>query len=177
MVSEKEYVLKVVLVGDDGVGKTSIIRRYVHGLFDENFQVAVGTRIFSKDLVFEGKRVTLSIFEIGGQEKFRFGENILYKGSEGGVVVFDVTNENSFQSLDDWFGQIESNLDVKVPLILVGNKYDLGVFRKLQKEAILDYASNRGVEYLESSAKTGKNVIYLFQKLVQKILASPKYSS
>jgi small GTP-binding protein len=173
--SSKEYVFKVLLVGDPGVGKTSIIRRFIHGIFEENYQAAVGTRIFGKDLDFDGDRVTLSIFEIGGEEKFRFGENILFKGSEGVVLVFDITNESSFQSLDDWFAQIGSNLDDGVPLILVGNKYDLGVFRKLQREAVLDYASGLGVEYLESSAKTGKNVIKLFYKLVQKILSSPKY--
>lgn len=167
--------MKVFLVGDDGVGKTSIIRRYVHGIFEQDFHAAVGTRISSRELVFDGRRVTLSIFEIGGQEKFRFGENILYKGSEGGVVVFDLTSESSFQGLNDWFSQIEANLGQSVPLILVGNKYDLSVLRKLQKQEVLDYASSRGVEYLESSAKNGKNVIYLFYKLVEKILISPKY--
>ena len=173
--SGREYVFKVVLVGDPGVGKTSIIRRYIHGIFEEDYQSARSTRIFSKELDFDGRRVTLSIFEIGGEEKFRFGENILFKGSEGVVLVFDITNEGSFQSLEDWFAQVRSNLDEGVPLILVGNKYDLDVFRKLQRVKVLDYASSLEMEYLESSAKTGKNVIKLFHRLIQKILSSPKY--
>ncbi|MHA1579024.1 MAG: Rab family GTPase [Candidatus Freyarchaeota archaeon] len=176
MAFEKEYMFKVVVVGDNGVGKTSIVRRYVHGIFEEDYRAGVGTRILAKDLDFEGRRVTLSIFEIGGPEKFRIGENILFKGAEGVVVVFDITNENSFQGLDGWFAQLEYNLSERVPIILVGNKYDLGVLRMVQKEVALEYAQRRGVEYLESSAKTGKNVIKIFYELVRRILRSPKYS-
>jgi small GTP-binding protein len=172
-----EYTFKIVLVGEPGVGKTSIIRRYIHGVFEESYRAGVGTRIFSKELVVDNKRVTLSIFEIGGQEKFRFGENVLYKGSDGVIIVFDITNGNSFQVLDDWYSQVESNLGEDVPLFLVGNKYDLSVSRKVQRQEALSYASSRGADYLESSAKTGKNVIKLFYDLTQKILSSPKYSS
>nr|MDO8080091.1 Rab family GTPase [Candidatus Freyarchaeota archaeon] len=175
--AEREYTFKIVLVGEPGVGKTSIIRRYIHGIFEENYRASVGTRIFSRELVVDNKHVTLSIFEIGGQEKFRFGENVLYKGSDGVVIVFDITNENSFQVLDDWFSQVESNLGEDVPLILAGNKYDLGGSRRVQRQEALSYTSSHGVEYLESSAKTGKNVIKLFYSLIQKIFSSPKYGS
>lgn len=172
-----EYTFKIVLVGESGVGKTSIIRRYIHGVFEENYRSTVGTRIFSRELDVDSKRVTLSIFEIGGQEKFRFGENVLFKGSDGVIIVFDITNEDSFQVLDDWYSQVESNLGEDVPLFLVGNKYDLSVLRRVQMQEALIYASSLGAEYLESSAKTGKNVIKLFYGLTRKILSSPKYSS
>jgi small GTP-binding protein len=172
-----EYTFKIVLIGEPGVGKTSIIRRYIHGIFDESYRASVGTRIFSKDLDVGGRRVTLSIFEIGGQEKFRLGENVLYKGADGVVVVFDITNGGSFRVLDDWFAQVELNLGGEVPLVLVGNKYDLGGSRRVQRKEALNHALSHGAEYLESSAKTGKNVMKLFYDLVLKILSSPKYGS
>lgn len=175
MVSGKELMLKVVLAGDTGVGKTSITRRFVHGVFIEGYKGADFTRISNRELDIEGKRVSLSIFEIGGQEKFRFGENILYRGSDGAMLVFDITSEESFESLGDWLGQIRSSLNKEVPLILVGNKYDLAVFRRVPREKAVDYARSIGVDYLESSAKTGKNVIMAFYKLAEKILSTPKY--
>ncbi|MEM2134514.1 MAG: Rab family GTPase [Candidatus Jordarchaeaceae archaeon] len=177
MVSGKELMLKVVLVGDTGVGKTSITHRFVHGVFIEGYKGADFTRISNRELDVGGRCVSLSIFEIGGQEKFRFGENILYKGSDGVILVFDITSEESFESLGDWFGQIRSSLDKEVPLILVGNKYDLAVFRRVPREKAVDYARSIGVDYLESSAKTGKNVIMAFYKLAEKILSTPKYST
>lgn len=173
----KSYTLKIILIGELGVGKTSIIRRFVHGIFEADYKASVGTRIFSKELVVDGKYVTLSIFEIGSQEKFRFGENILYEGSDGVILVFDITNENSFCVLDVWHSKVKSILGDDAPLFLVGNKYDLNAFRRVQREEALSYASNHGAEYLESSAKTGKNVIKLFYNLTQRILSSPKCSS
>jgi small GTP-binding protein len=167
-------MFKVVLAGELGVGKTSIIRRYVHGVFEENYKASVGTRIFSKELDVDSKRVTLSIFEIGSQEKFRFGEDILYEDSDGVVIVFDITNEKSFWVLDIWLSKVKSILGDDVPLLLVGNKYDLNVFRRVQREEAVNYASNHGAEYLESSAKTGKNIIKLFYNLTQRILSSQK---
>ncbi len=175
MASDKELMLKVVLVGDTGVGKTSITRRFVHGVFVEGYKEADFTRISNRELDVGGRRVSLSIFEIGGQEKFRFGENILYRGSDGIMLVFDITSEESFEGLGDWFEQIRSSLSKDVPLLLVGNKYDLAVLRRVPKEKAVDYARNIRVDYLESSAKTGKNVIMAFYKLAEKILSTPKY--
>ncbi|WXG39958.1 MAG: Rab family GTPase [Candidatus Freyarchaeum deiterrae] len=172
-----EYTFKIVLVGEPGVGKTSIIRRYIQGIFEEKYRATVGTRIFTKELDVDDRHVTLSIFEIGGPEKFRFGENVLYKGADGAVIVFDITSDGSFQVLDDWFAQTESNLGGEVPLVLVGNKYDLGGSRRVQKQEALSYASSHGAEYLESSAKTGKNVMNLFYSLILKILNSQKQGS
>jgi small GTP-binding protein len=177
MLAVSEYTFKIVLVGEPGVGKTSIIRRYIQGIFEENYKASVGTRIFSKDLDVNGRHVTLSIFEIGGQEKFRLGENVLYKGADGVVVIFDITNASSFHVLDDWFAQIELNLGGRVPLVLVGNKYDLGGSRRVQKQEALNHALSHGAEYLESSAKTGKNIMKLFYDIILKILSSPKYVS
>ena len=164
-----EFVFKVVAIGDGGVGKTSIAMRYVYDKFDPKYKATIGVAYAVKKLVSGDNKITLSILDTGGQEMFDYIRPFYYKGASGGLIVYDVTRKTSFDNLDRWFNNLYSQCG-EIPVILVGNKTDLIDERVVSTEEGTDYASQKGVTFYETSAKTGENVFDVMKELAKVIL-------
>jgi small GTP-binding protein len=162
-----DYLFKVIAIGDGAVGKTSITLRFSTGVFRDSYIMTIGVDFAVKTIDVqtpEGvKKVKLQIWDTGGQERFSYVRPLYYKGARGGILVFDVTKPESFESVPKWFEEVKKNRG-SIPLILVGNKVDLPD-RKVSLDEAAQMAKKVGMKYLETSAKTGASVDSVFAEL------------
>lgn len=163
------HKFKLIVVGDPGVGKTSIVTKYAKSGFKKSFQLTVGVDITTKtvEVTINGdlRRIILSIWVTAGQERFSFSRLSFYKGAAGGLVVFDLSNRQSFENTPRWMEEVRKKR-TSIPLILVGNKLDLQD-RKTSYEEALNFASELNMEYFESSAKANQNIFEIFQRVAE----------
>lgn len=162
-----DYLFKVIAVGNGAVGKTSITLRFSTGTFRDSYIMTIGVDFAVKTINVQSpegtKKVKLQIWDTGGQERFSYVRPLYYKGAMGGLVVFDVTQLESFQTIPKWFEEVKKNRG-NIPLILVGNKVDLPD-RKVSSQQGEQMARRLGVKYLETSAKTGESIERVFVEL------------
>lgn len=167
-----DYLFKVIAVGDGAVGKTSITLRFSTGTFRDSYIMTIGVDFAVKTIdvgTTEGtKKIKLQIWDTGGQERFSYVRPLYYKGAMGGLVVFDVTQAESFQNLPKWFQEVKKNRG-DIPLVLVANKVDLPD-RKITGEQAKELARKNGLQYLETSAKTGESIERIFSELSKKMV-------
>ena len=181
--TERNYLVKIVLAGDGAVGKTTLRRRYLGEGFSESYMMTIGADFAVKDVDLGGKKVTFQIWDLAGQPRFQVVRELYYKGALGGLMIFDVTRWDSFQNLPQWINELwRSNGRGCVPLILVGNKTDL---RRDDESSIspeygLEYSLTLSevtkqygfsIPYIETSAKTGQLVEDAFHALGNYILS------
>lgn len=162
-----DYLLKIIVVGDGGVGKTAIAVRFAEGVFREDYKMTIGVdfsiRLIDIPINDEIRKVKWQIWDLGGQERFSYTRPLYYKGAVGGLIVFDLTDRISFDHLDRWFAEVEKSC-VSIPLLLVGNKADLPG-RQVNREEGEALARSRNSIYYESSAKSGQSINAIFEKL------------
>ena len=167
MNGEFDYLLKVIIVGDGGVGKTAIAVRFAEGVFREDYKMTIGVdfsiRTIDVPINDSIRKVKFQIWDTGGQERFSYTRPLYYKGAVGGMVVFDLTDRMSFEHLEKWFEEVEKSC-VSIPLLLVGNKADLPG-RQVSREESEGLAKSRNSTYYESSAKSGQSINAIFEKL------------
>jgi small GTP-binding protein len=170
--ADYEKVYKLVMLGDEAVGKTSLIMQHTEHRFNESYKMTIGTDISAKVVEVEPKtKVYLIVWDIGGQEKYRILRESYLRGASGALVVFDLTNKASFNHVLDWVEESKKFCGGKIPMVLLGNKEDLDAKRVVQKAEGEKLAAELGIDYLETSAKSAKNVDIGFNKIVQLILA------
>ena len=156
-----DNVLNLVVVGDSGVVKTSLVERFSSNHFTKNVVSTMGIDFKIKKLrLFNHKFVKVQVWDTAGQERFKTITNSYYRRAQGILIVFDVTNEDSFVNVDYWYKQIKYYVDVtKVPIVLIGNKIDCAEEdRVISHDAAMEKASKMGVEYYETSALNAVNV-------------------
>jgi len=177
---EKDYDAsqQIFLVGHPGVGKTSLLYKFTDDKFpvDEEFNVAEPRTTTLSDIGAAKKKVRVTIVDTAGQEKFRTITSSFYGNSEGILVVYDVTSKESFEQLESWFTEVDRYAKEEVLTILIGNKVDLlqgdaKVERAVKKEDAEALAEQRGITYLETSAKSGEGVSECFKELTSQILS------
>ena len=155
---------KIILVGDSGVGKTSILKKFINNEFNEDIKCTINIDFFSKSIKIDKNLYTnLKIYDTAGQEKYRALIKTYYQGTDGIILVFDLTNENSFNKLKSWINEVSDNTE-KSQIILVGNKADL-IERKIDEQTAENFAKQRDMKYIETSAKEGTNILLLFEEL------------
>ena len=167
--------IKIGLLGNSGVGKTSLIRRFVVDKYEDNFISTIGVDYFDKELIINNKKIKLLIQDTSGQERFRSISKNYYKNVNGMIFVFDVTNSESFnEGIKYWLTECDNEIkDCKK--ILVGNKIDLREdMRGINQEKAQKFAESKQMKYFETSAKTGTNVNIIFKELVELILRDLK---
>ena len=162
---------KIVLIGDAGVGKTSLIRRYVTGFFNPAYIVTLGTTILKKEIVYLETNVTLAIWDVGGQSVFKAVRSKYYFAAEGALAICDLCNKRSFDNLISWINAFREVVGNK-PVIIAGNKMDLPDL-EVNEDDLKSLSSNLpNSEYIFTSAKDGHNVEKSFTNLTRLMLAS-----
>ena len=165
-----EICLKILLIGDSFVGKTSLLLKYTEGKMPENHMATIGVEFKEKVINCNNRQIKLQIWDTSGQERFRSITQNFYRNADGIMVVFDVTNKNSFAHIKDWLTDVQ-NLDSDLKRILVANKTDLVDSRVINKEKMENFGENKNMKCYETSAKSGLNVDLIFQDLAELILA------
>merc|ERR1719242_367150 len=166
MTTPHRILYKFVLVGDSGVGKSSVLLRFTEDEFCESYINTIGVDSRSRTLQFGEQRVVLQIWDTAGQERFRTITSTYYRGAQGVMLVYDVTNYQSWLNIPDWLHEVEKETDKnqhRVKLLLIGNKADLTEKRKVSTDDGLHYARSVNVEFMEVSAKTSENRICIYQ--------------
>ena len=163
---------QLLIIGDSTVGKTSILGRYANGVFNANYLATIGLDNFTKDEVIDNKTIRIKIWDTAGQEKYQSLTKGFFRNAQGIMVVFDVTNSETYEDLKYWTQSIKTHMgsDIdKISVIIIGNKIDSNE-REVRKEDAEVYCQELGYPYFETSAKTGENVDETIKYLVKQVL-------
>ncbi|XP_063230369.1 ras-related protein Rab-3 isoform X1 [Bacillus rossius redtenbacheri] len=161
-----DYMFKLLIIGNSSVGKTSFLFRYADDSFTSAFVSTVGIDFKVKTVFRHDKRVKLQIWDTAGQERYRTITTAYYRGAMGFILMYDITNEESFNSVQDWVTQIKTYSWDNAQVILVGNKCDMEDERVISFERGKQLAEQLGIEFFETSAKENINVKAVFERLV-----------
>jgi small GTP-binding protein len=165
-----ECIFKVLIIGDSGVGKSSILLRYVDDKFRDSFVSTIGIDFRVKKIVHKDMNIKLQIWDTSGQERFTSISKIYYRTVHGVFAVFDLTNGDSFLHLNKWINEVKINSHDDIPIIILGNKKDKADIRIVSFNEAEDYANRLHTEYYETSSKDDDNIAEVFDGMVKKIL-------
>jgi small GTP-binding protein len=163
------YLLKIVTIGPPAVGKTSMIVRYSTGTFREHYSPTLGTSFSYKELNFDNKHVDLQIWDLGSQDFLEHVRSHYYKGATGVVYMFDVTRPETLAQIYDWKKEVDRNLS-EYESLLIANKIDLVIERRVPEEEGQKVAKEIGADYLEVSVRMNQNVQEAFEAISNQIL-------
>ena len=168
----REYSFKFLLVGNSAVGKTSIVRRLCLDDYMEDQQSTIGVEFMTHSLNIDGINIKLQIWDTAGQERYQSVGKAYYRNAIGVLIVFSLTDINSFNSLENWVDQVRKYCHPKVKMLIVGNKMDLVDEKEVTDNAIQQFVEAHNLTYMESSAKINKNIREAFFKITQEIYHS-----
>jgi small GTP-binding protein len=175
------YRFKFVIIGNHEVGKTSLVRRFVENRFSHDYRATIGLNILSHSIEFFGNNIVYSLWDVGAQQYFKRFRQTYYLGTQAAFIVFDLTNKESFESVKEWFKELEDFIGGReIPIIIIGNKSDLKDQRVVQYEdgvklvTELSYKPNLKISYIETSALTGENVEDAFTLIAYHYISKSK---
>ncbi|KAG2209058.1 hypothetical protein INT46_011456 [Mucor plumbeus] len=160
---------KLVFLGEQSVGKTSLITRFMYDTFDNTYQATIGIDFLSKTMYLEDKTVRLQLWDTAGQERFRSLIPSYIRDSSVAVIVYDISNRQSFMNTSKWIDDVRAERGDDVIIVLVGNKSDLSEKREVTVEDAEKRSKELNVMFIETSAKAGHNVKTLFRKIAQSL--------
>ena len=173
-----EYRFKLCIFGDGGVGKTTLIQRYLEGVFKATFRQTVGMDFYLKKLELDGKKITLQVWDFAGEEKFRFLLPGAVSGANGCIFLYDITRYLTFKNLDEWlkvFNETNKEQGQTVSTILVGSKLDLAETRAVAEADAMTFSKKNGFNHIECSSKSGENVEEVFIKISELMMKNTTY--
>lgn len=173
MDEEHLATLKILLIGESGVGKSSLLLRFTDGTFDSQIGSTIGVDFKVKTMRFDGNNVKLAIWDTAGQERFRTLTPSYYRGAQGVILVYDVTRRESFVKLENWLNELDTySTKHGIVKMLVGNKIDK-VNHEVDRNEGLRFARKHSMLFIETSAKTCDGVVCAFEEVVEKIIQTP----
>ncbi len=161
--------VKVILLGDGRVGKTSLAVRYIQGKFQANYKPSLGVDFLIKRVTVGNRKLRILVFDTAGQESISSIRKKYYYGAHGAVIVYDVTRRKTFENITVWINEVKEQVG-EIYTVIVGNKTDLVEEREVSREEAEAFAKELGADYLETSALSGENVTDLFQLYIDYVL-------
>ena len=164
-----DILLKLVMIGDSGVGKTNILSRYINNEFSLTSKATVGVEFCSTIVKKNGKLIKLQIWDTAGQERYKSITSAYYKGAKGAFVVYDITRAKTFKNIDRWILELKANGNEDILIVLIGNKLDLEKSREVLVDDVKKKAEELKVAYFETSALDGSNIEHAFDVIVEEM--------
>lgn len=164
-----DKLFKLLLIGDSGVGKSSLLMRFADDTYSEGYLCTLGVDFKIRTIEQDGMRIKLQIWDTAGQERFRVITSSYYRGSRGIIVVYDVTDRESFSNVEHWVQEIEKYAPASVSILLVGTKCDMSAKKVVAYDEAKELADSLGIQFMETSAKTCVNVEQAFVTMVAEI--------
>eukprot|EP01089_Gocevia_fonbrunei_P023206 TRINITY_DN9680_c0_g1_i1.p1 TRINITY_DN9680_c0_g1~~TRINITY_DN9680_c0_g1_i1.p1 ORF type:complete len:222 (-),score=41.22 TRINITY_DN9680_c0_g1_i1:86-751(-) len=170
-----DYMLKVVIVGDSGVGKSNIMTRFTNDKFSDTSKATIGVAFATKSIQVPltetvTKHVKLQVWDTAGQERYRALSSAYYRGAHGALIVYDITNKQSMDNVKIWLDEIDRFCTQDIAVILVGNKCDLSDKRCVSRDEGTKYADSNNLYFMETSAKDATNIDAAFTLLIKEII-------
>jgi small GTP-binding protein len=171
----KKFILKILTAGEGGVGKTTLLHRYVEGKFSADTKMTIGVEFFLKEVEIDGKHCTLQLWDFGGQERFRFLLESYVLGAKGALLMFDLTRPMTLENLGQWVNICRKS-DKSLPILFLGTKLDLVNDIMVQDDYAQSFQEEFALfDYMKISSKSGENVSQAFEVLTNKILERQTY--
>lgn len=178
---ETNLLFKVVIIGDSSVGKSNLMTRYTTNEFSQDTPATIGVEFMTKSVKVEGRDAKVQIWDTAGQERFRAISRSIYHGAKGAMLVYDITNQQSFDNIPNWLTELRVHVHATCSIFLIGNKCDLEHQRVVKKDVADRFARENGLSFLETSALEKTNVDKAFEWLVKSVydvvVAGPADSS
>ncbi|KAK9059578.1 hypothetical protein SSX86_020282 [Deinandra increscens subsp. villosa] len=164
-----DYLLKIVLIGDSGVGKSNILSRFTRNEFYLESKATIGVEFATRTLQVEGKMIKAQIWDTAGQERYRAITSAYYRGAVGALLVYDITKRPTFDNVQRWLRELRANADSNIVVLMAGNKSDLNHLRAVDEQDGRSLAEKEGLSFLETSALEAHNVEKAFQTILTEI--------
>jgi Ras-related protein Rab-1A len=165
-----EFIFKVLLLGNSNVGKSSLFLRFVDDIWNDTFVPTIGVDFKIKTFEIDSKKIKMQIWDTAGQERFKNIISSYYRGAHGILLLYDVTDKDSFKNLSNWLIEIEKNASKNVLKVLIGNKSDLEDKRVISYNQGKEFADTYGLKFIETSAKKNLNVNEAFETLGRELM-------
>ncbi|KAA6392268.1 MAG: putative GTP-binding protein ypt3 [Streblomastix strix] len=169
MTDEYDYLFKIVLIGDSGVGKSNLLSRYTRNEFNPESKSTIGVEFATRSIQFDGKTIKAQIWDTAGQDRYRAITSAYYRGAVGALLVYDITKHPTFENVERWLRELRDHADPNIVIMLVGNKNDLRHLRNVATEEAKGFAQRNSLSFIETSALNSYNVEQAFQTILQEI--------
>ncbi len=176
LTNDYDYLVKCLIVGDSGIGKSSVMTRFADDVYNPVYVSTIGVDFKIRTLQHKNKKLKLQIWDTAGQERFRAVTSSYYRGSNAVILCYDITDLETFSSLDKWLGEIKKYSTKSPILVLCGTKSDLISERKVSENQGKEYAELNNMMFIETSAKNGSNVLELFELICSGVIDKQVFS-
>jgi small GTP-binding protein len=171
---KEDYKVKLIIVGDSGVGKTNLISRFASDKFQSNSKATIGVEFIYKTLKINKEIFKVEIWDTAGQERYKSITSAYYKGAKGAIIVYDITSETSFNNIENWINEVKSKASNNIQIMIIGNKTDLYKERKISVEKGIEKAKTLNFHLFEASALDKTNVKEAFNYLLKEMYLDVK---
>lgn len=166
---EYDYLYKVVLIGDSGVGKSNLLSRFTRNEFNLETKSTIGVEFATRSIQADGKTIKAQIWDTAGQERYRAITSAYYRGAVGALLVYDIAKNVTFKNVERWLTELRENAAPNIVIMLVGNKSDLRHLREVPTETAKEFAEKNSLSFIETSALESTNVELAFQNILTEI--------
>eukprot|EP00127_Corallochytrium_limacisporum_P005530 Clim_evm47s207 gene=Clim_evmTU47s207 len=166
---EYDYLFKVVLIGDSGVGKSNLLSRFTRNEFNLESKSTIGVEFATRSIQIEGKTVKAQIWDTAGQERYRAITSAYYRGAVGALLVYDIAKHQTYENVERWLKELRDHAEESIVIMLVGNKSDLRHLRAVPTEEAKGFAEKQTLSFIETSALDATNVEEAFENILTEI--------